>query len=404
MKLSDVRIRNAKAKKKSYKLSDGRGLYLLVTAGGSKYWRFDFSFTGKRKTMSLGVYPDVSLRKVRARHQDARTLLADGINPMQEKRRVKQRKDIMEASTFKAVSLELVKQKSSKLSPKYVKTIETRLSTYIFPFIGELPISEITAPDLLNALRRIETTGKLETCNRIKRLCGEVFRYGIATGRCDRDPAADLKGALATGKVKHMATITTPKDIAALLRAIDGYSGHFVTQSALQFIPLVFVRPGELRHAEWSEVDFSGKVWRIPAEKMKMKSAHIVPLSNQAIRILKSIYQLTGQGKYIFPSMRTDIRPMSENTINAALRRLGYSKDEMTGHGFRAMASTNLNEQGWSPDVIERQLAHAEKNSVRAAYNHAEYLPERKKMMQAWANCLDGLKHGAEIIPIKAAS
>lgn len=402
--LSDAAVKNAKGRTKPYKLSDGKGLYLLVQPSGGKYWRFDFSYYGKRKTMSLGIYPVVKLAKARKAHEKARELVADGINPIQEKKREEQRKCLENSSTFEVVALELIeKKRADKISDKYLKSMKSRLERYIFPHIGYLPIAEIDAPDLLDVLKRIESTGKLETCQRIKRVCGEVFRFGILTRRCSRDPAADLTGALATGKVTHMATITDPKGIAELLRAIDGYSGQFITLCALKLAPLLFVRPGELRHAEWNEIDIDGMIWRIPAGKMKMRAAHTVPLSRQAAAILKDIQQITGKGKYVFPSLRSNDRPMSENTVNAALRRLGYSKEEMTGHGFRGMASTNLNEQGWSSDVIERQLAHSEKNSVRAAYNHAEYLPQRKKMMQAWADYLNLLKVGKKVIPIRAA-
>ena len=403
IKLSDVKVRNAKGKNKPYKLTDGRGLYLLVQPKGARYWRYDFTLLGKRKTMALGVYPDISLAEAREEHRAARKMVKDGLNPVQGKKRKEQRELLKNSSTFKIVALDLIKQKGAKCSSQYLKTLETRLGKYVFPHLGDLPISEISAPDLLDVLKRIESTGKLETCQRIKRICGEVFRFGISTGRCERDPAADLKGALATGKVKHMATITNPKEIAELMKAIDGYSGQFITLFALKLAPLLFVRPGELRHAEWNEIDLDDMIWRIPAGKMKMGAAHTVPLSRQATAILKDVQQITGQGKYVFPSLRSNDRPMSENTVNAALRRLGYSKEEMTGHGFRAMASTSLNEQGWAPDVIERQLAHQEKNSVRAAYNHAEYLPQRKKMMQAWSDYLDLLKSGKKVIPIRVA-
>lgn len=405
MKLSSAKIKSAKGKDRPYKLTDGKGLYLYIKTSGAKYWRYDFSLLGKRKTMSLGVFPVLTLAKAREAHLDARRLVADGVDPILTKRRESQREMIESESTFKAVALDLIaKKEADKISPQYTKTVRSRLERHIFPYIGNLPVSEITAPDLLTVLKKLESTGKYEMCQRVKRICGEVFRYGIATGRGDRDPAADLRGALATGKTKHMATITVPKQIAELLKAIDGYSGQFVTLCALRLAPLVFVRPGELRKAEWSEIDLDEKIWRIPAEKMKMRFPHTVPLSNQAVEVLREIEHITGHGKYVFPSMRTGDRPLSENTVNAALRRLGYSKEEMTGHGFRSMASTNLNELGWPPDVIERQLAHSEKNSVRAAYNHAEYLPQRKKMMQAWADYLDQLKAGGKVIPIMSAA
>jgi len=276
------------------------------------------------------------------------------------------------------------------------KTIIRRLELNIFPWLGTRPVASITAPELLAVLRRIEDRGALETAHRVKQICGQVFRYAIATGRGERDPSADLRGALPPAKPKRMATITDPKQISELLRVIDGYEGHLITKCALRFAPLVFVRPGELRQAEWQEINFDQAEWKIPAEKMKMRISHIVPLSTQAIEILKEIEPLTGRSRYVFPSLRTAERPMSNNTVLAALRRLGYAKEEMSGHGFRAMASTVLHEQGWRSDIIERQLAHAERNSIKAAYNHAQHLPERRRMMQAWADYLGMLKEQIE--------
>ena len=274
---------------------------------------------------------------------------------------------------------------------------------YIFPWLGNSPIKNITAPELLTALRRIEAKGSIDTAHRAKQNCGQIFRYAIATGRAERDPSGDLRGAIPPASGKHMATITDPKEIAGLLRSIDDYRGSIVTRCALRLAPLVFVRPGELRHAEWGEISFETAEWRIPAEKMKAGVLHIVPLSRQSLDVLQEIQPLTGHGKYVFPSPRTDSRPMSNNAILSALRRMGYAKEEMSGHGFRSMASTLLNEQGWNRDAIERQLAHAERNSVRAAYNYAEFMPERKEMMQAWADYLEEIKAVANIIPIRAA-
>jgi len=277
------------------------------------------------------------------------------------------------------------------------KKIIRRFELYIFPWLGSRPISDITPPELLAVLRRVESKGILETAHRAQQNCSQVFRYAIATGRAERDSTADLRGALAPAKHGRMATITEPKKIGELLRAIDGYEGTPVAKCALRLAPLVFVRPGELRHAEWEEINFDNAEWRIPAEKMKMKDPHIVPLAMQAVEILYEIRPLTGQGRYVFPSIRTNSRPMSDNTILSALRRMGYPKDEMSGHGFRAMASTILHEQGWPSDIIERQLAHAERNSIKAAYNHAQHLPERQKMMQAWADYLDTLKNKGQV-------
>ena len=279
-----------------------------------------------------------------------------------------------------------------------------RFELYIFPWIGAKPIREVVAPELLEALRRIESTGAIETAHRAMQTCSQVFRYAVASGLADRDPASDLKGALTPSRETHRAAILDPKGVGALLRACDDYPGTLVARCALRFAPLVFVRPGELRHAEWCEIDFDAKEWRIPGPKMKMREQHVVPLSRQAVAILHELRPLTGDGRYIFPSERTRDRPMSNATVLAALRRLGYAKDEMSGHGFRAMASTLLNELGWAPDVIERQLAHAERNKVRAAYNRATHLAERRKMMQAWADYLDGLKGDVKAIPLRAAS
>jgi len=273
----------------------------------------------------------------------------------------------------------------------------------VIPWLVARPIGEITAPELLAVLRRIEHRGAIETTHRALQNCSQIFRYAVVTGRAERDPAADLRGAFPSARKKHHASIIDPKAIGDLLRAIDGYHGSFITQCALKIAPLVFVRPGELRRAEWAEFNLEGAEWRIPAARMKMKEQHIVPLSRQAVACLRELHALTGSGRYVFPGARTNGRPMSENTVNAALRRLGFAKDEMTGHGFRSMASTLLNEQGWHKDAVERQLAHAERDEVRAAYNYAQHLDERRRMMQAWADYLDGLKSGAEVVPIRGA-
>jgi integrase len=397
MPLTDSAIRNAKPKEKNYKLTDGGGLYLLVTPKGGKWWRLDYRYNGKRKTLSMGVYPDVSLKSARDRRSEAKTQLADDIDPGEARKATKASQS--DASGFEAVAREWWGKREPTWSKTHSSRTILRLEKDVFPWIGNRPIGEIEAPELLTVLRRIENRGALETAHRIHQSCGQIFRYAVATGRAQRDPSAALKGALPPTRQRHHASITDPKKIGELLRAVDGYEGSLVTRCALQLASLTFVRPGELRHAEWAEIDLDKAEWRIPAEKMKMRTVHIVPLSNQALKVLNEIKPLTGQGSYVFPGVRTNRRPMSENTVNAALRRLGYSKEEMTGHGFRSMASTILNEQGWHRDAIERQLAHAERNSVRAAYNYAEHLPERIKMMQRWADYLDKLKAGAEIVP-----
>ena len=391
MSLTDPACRNAKPKDKQYKLSDTKGLYLLVNKSG-KYFRLDYRFAGKRKTLALGVYPDVSLKKARTKRDDAKKMLENGVDPSHFKKMSKAMRLDSAGNSFEAVAREWIAKKSPGWADSHVNKIIRRLELYVFPWIGNRPIAEITPPELLTVLRRVESKGIFDTAHRVHQNCGQIFRYAVATGRAERDQAADLRGALTSCTSKRMAAITDPKQVGGLLRAIDGYSGHFVTKCALRLAPLVFVRPGELRHAEWSEIDLDNAEWRIPAEKMKMKEQHIVPLSIQALEILQEIFPLTGNDKYVFPSIRTASRPMSNNTILAALRRMGFAKEEMTGHGFRATASTILHEQGWKSDVIERQLAHGERNAVKAAYNHAEHLPERRKMMQTWADYLDELR------------
>jgi integrase len=406
MPLTDIATRSAKPKDKTFKLFDSGGLYLEVSTGGGKYWRWKYRFAGKEKRLAFGIYPDVSLKAARKRRDEARQKLADGIDPAEARKAEKVAQT--GAESFEAIAREW----HAKFSPGWVAShgdrILRRLEKDMFPWIGKRPICEIKAPELLTVLRRIESRGAQETAHRAMQNCGQVFRYAVATGRAERDPTGDLRGALPPPKEKHHASIIEPKRIAELLRAIDSYQGFFATKCALRLAPLVFVRPGELRKGQWSEIDLDKAEWRIPAERMKMREQHIVPLSRQAVEILRELEPLTNHPMasrpnapcYVFPSARTRERPMSENAILAALRRMGYTKDEMTGHGFRSMASTLLHEYGWNHQVIERQLAHAERNAVSAAYNFAEHLPERRKMMQAWADHLDGLKGGAEIIPL----
>ncbi|MEN8136177.1 MAG: integrase arm-type DNA-binding domain-containing protein [Thermodesulfobacteriota bacterium] len=400
MPLTDTAIRNAKPRDKQYKIADDKGLYLLVKKSG-KYFRLDYRFDGKRKTLALGVYPDVKLKDARERRDAARQLLQNQVDPAQHKKEAKHLRVEQAANSLEAIAREWFAKNKHIWTEGHSRTIMGRLENNVFPWLGSRPVMEVSAPEVLAMLRRIESRGALETAHRVKQICGQVFRYAIATGRAERDPCADLRGALPPTKPKHMATITDPKEIAGLLRSIDDYRGSIVTRCALQLAPLVFVRPGELRQAEWAEINFNMAEWRIPADKMKASVMHIVPLSRQALDVLKEIHPLTGHSRYVFPSPRTDVRPMSSNGVLSALRRMGYTKDEMSGHGFRSMASTLLNEQGWNRDAIERQLAHAERNSVRAAYNYAEFMPERKKMMQAWADYLERLKSGATIIPIR---
>ena len=400
MNLTAIKIKNAKPNEKAYKLMDGAGLYLLINKSGGKYWRYNYRYMGKHKTLSIGVYPEVSLKEARELHYQARRLLSDGIDPTHERKLEKAMKLEQSENSFEAIALEWLGRQRPTWAKSHTDNVEGRLRNHVFEYIGKRPIAEITAPELLTMLRRIELVGHHETAHRVRSVCGQVFRYAIVTGRAERDPSTDLKGALTAVKATSFAALTDPKEIGGLLRAIDGYSGDFVTKCALRLAPLVFVRPGELRHFEWAEIDFETNEWLIPAEKMKMNADHIVPLSEQAISILLQIKELTGKGKYVFPSVRTRLRPMSENTVNAALRRMGYTREEMTGHGFRAMASTLLNEQGFKEDWIEMQLAHSERNKVRAAYNRAKYLPQRKKMMQQWSDYLDSLRNGADVILI----
>ncbi|TVM30532.1 tyrosine-type recombinase/integrase [Oceanidesulfovibrio marinus] len=395
MPLTDAEAKNAKPREKAYRLYDSEGLYLEVAPTGSKLWRLKYRFDGKEKRLALGKYPTTSLKKARDKRHEAKGLLDDGVDPSaarKKKRQDQTREETRLRNTYEAVAREWFGKFLADKAPGHRDTVISRQEKNIFPHLGSRPIDEIEPPELLAAIKRIEARGALEVAHRTLQVCGQIFRYGVASGYCPRDSAADLRGALPPSKTKHHASITEPKEVASLLRAIDGYSGHFVTRCALRLAPLLFVRPGELRHAEWKEINFDSAEWRIPAEKMKMRRGHIVPLSRQALEILRELHFLTGEGKYLFPSMRTASRPFSENTVNASLRRMGYSKDEMTGHGFRSMASTLLNEHGWNRDAIERQLAHVEGNSVRAAYNYAELLPERRKMMQWWADYLESLR------------
>lgn len=406
MPLTDTAIRSAKPRAKAFKLFDGGGLYLEVSPAGGKWWRWKYRCGGKEKRLSLGVYPDVSLKAAREKRDTARQQLAAGIDPGQARKAEKLAR--AGAESFEAVAREWLAKFSPGWVPEHSDRILKRLERDLFPWLGKQPIAGIKAPELLAVLRRIESRGAVETAHRAMQNCGQVFRYAVATGRAERDPTGDLRGSLPPRKAKHHASIIDAKGIGALLRAIDTYEGFVVTKSALRLAPLVFVRPGELRKAQWPEIDFEKAEWRIPAERMKMRDQHIVPLSRQSIDILREIEPLTSRGiaakpdapRYVFPSARSHERPMSENAVLAALRRMGYTKEEMTGHGFRSMASTLLHEQGWNHQAIERQLAHAERNAVSAAYNFAEHLPERRTMMQAWADYLDALKASADVIPL----
>ncbi len=399
MSLTDTAVRSAKPGPKPYRLYDERGLYLEIAPSGGKWWRFKFRFAAKEKRLSLGVYPDVSLKDARERREAARKQLAQGIDPS-ALRKEEQAKEAEDALTFGVVALEWYEKKRPGWTESTAYNKMRQLERELLPPLGALPIKQVAPRSILNAVQKIEERECHETARRILQCTGQIFRYAVAAGYVEIDPTPALRGALRAVTSKHRASITDPKAVGPLLRALWGYEGSPVVALALQFAPLTFVRPGELRHAEWSEFDEEAADWRIPAAKMKMKAMHIVPLSRQALAVLKVLRPLTGGGRYLFPSERSADRPMSENTVNGALRRLGYSKEEMTGHGFRSMASTLLNEQGWNRDAIERQLAHAESNSVRDAYNRADYLPERRKMMQAWADYLDAQREGGMIVPL----
>jgi integrase len=403
--LTDLQVSKAKPGNKQLTMFDGGGLFLLITPSGGKLWRFKYRFAGKEKLLSLGTYPEISLSDARKRREEARKLLANDVDPS-EIRKAKKAAIVAETENcFEVVAREWHSKFSSTWSPSHAETTLRRLQSDVFPVMGDKPVSEIKAPDVLAMLRRIESRGALETAHRIRTICGQVFRYAVATGRAERDPAADLKGALPPYKKSHLAAITDPKEVAPLLRAIDEYKGSFVVKCALQLASLVFVRPGELRQAEWAEIDLEAAEWNIPAERMKMKVAHLVPLSLQAVAILKELEPLTGRSRYVFPCHRSYARPMSNNAINAALRRMGFDKDEMTGHGFRAMARTILDEVlQVRPDFIEHQLAHAVRDPNGRAYNRTAHLSERKKLMQLWSDYLDGLKAGAKVIPIRTAT
>jgi len=402
MPLTDTAIRTTKPADKPIKLFDERGLLLLVAPSGGKWWRFRYRFDGKHKSLSMGVYPDVSLAKARERRDEARKLLADGIDPSKNRKAQKAARADRNANSFEVVAREWF----AKFKPNWVEAhsdkVIRRLERDVFPWIGGDPIAEVRAPDLLACLRRVESRGTVETAHRALQSCGQIFRYAVATGRAERDPSGDLRGALSTVKGTHLASIIEPTAVGGLLRACDDYQGSFVTKCALRLAPLVFVRPGELRKAEWMEIDLERAEWNIPAERMKMREPHLVPLSTQAVAILRELQALTGGRRYVFPGARTNGRPMSDNAILAALRRMGFAKDEMSGHGFRAMARTILDEVlGVRPDFIEHQLAHAVRDPNGRAYNRTAHLTERRKMMQQWADYLDKLKTGADVIPLR---
>ncbi len=399
--LSEIKVRNTKPKAKQITLFDGGGLYLLITPSGGKLWRLKYRFGGIEKLLALGTYPEISLADARQRRDAARKQIAHGIDPGTVRKAQKQA-ETEGKETFEVITREWHTKFTSTWTPGYAEKLLSALERDVFPWIGSRPIKELKALELLAVLRRIESRGVLETAHRMRGLLGQIFRYAVATGRTERDPAADLRGALPQPKERHYPAIVDPKEVAPLLRAIDGYKGDFITKCALRLAPMLFCRPGELRQAEWSEINLDECVWNIPAHKMKMKQAHIVFLCRQAIDVFKELQPLTGTSRYVFPSLRTRQRPMSDNTMNAALRRMGYDKDTLTAHGFRAMARTILDEVlRINPNVIEAQLAHKVPDRLGTAYNRTSHLAERRKMMQKWANYLDGLKSGAVVLPFK---
>ncbi len=397
MSLSDTSIRNAKPDKKTKKLYDERGLYLEVSPAGGKWWRLKYRFNDKEKRISLGVYPDVSLKDARDRRDEARKLLANGIDPSENRKAMKSARIDRASNSFEVIAREWFAKYSTTWAKNHSNRTIRRFERDIFPWVGGQPIAEINAPELLAVVRRIESRGALETAHRALSNCGQVFRYAVATGRAERDPSGDLRGALPPVKGAHFAATTEPKRVAEILCAMDGYEGTLTVRCAMRLAPLVFVRPGELRNAQWADIDFEAAEWRYLVTKTNTQ--HIVPLARQAIEILCELQPLTGNSRYIFPSARSLMRPMSDNAILAAMRRLGIEKDEMSGHGFRAVARTILDEVlGVRPDYIEHQLAHAVRDPNGRAYNRTAHLPERRKMMQQWADYLDKLKAGAEII------
>lgn len=419
--LTDAKIKAAKPAEKPYKLVDGEGLYLLIKPSGARLWRFKYRYGGKEKLRAFGGYQPgssnhVPLAEARDRLTDAKQLLRSGIDPSAARKAEKAARVDRETGSFEVVAREWHAKQSERWAAGHAERVLGRLVSYVFPRIGAEPIRTLTGPQVLDVLQRIEAKGRVETAHRVKESLGAIFRYAVATHRAAHDPSAALKGALASVKHKSFASITEPTKVGKLLRAIRGYDGSDVVRLALQLLPLVFVRPGELRGAQWSEFSFDladppkGKKpqhpepqWRIPAERMKMREQHIVPLSTQAVAVLRELHAITGPDGYLFPGVRSKRQSISENTINAALRSAGYTKDQMTGHGFRHMASTLLHEKGYKSELVERQLSHGDRNAMRAAYNFAEYLPERRRMMQDWANYLDGLAKGAAVVNIRAA-
>ncbi|MHA2903723.1 tyrosine-type recombinase/integrase [Ralstonia mannitolilytica] len=403
MALTDTAIRNAKPSDKPIKLFDGGGLFLHVTPAGQRYWRLKYRFAGKEKLLALGVYPEVGLKEARDRREEAKRLLGEGVDPSVERKVQKVATVERAANSFEAVAREWHAKYAPGWSESNAKKVLARLENDVFPWLGGRPIAELKAPELLAVCRRVESRGALDTAHRVLQTCGQIFRYAVATGRAERDPSGDLRGALPPAKGKHYAAPTDPKEVAGLLRMFDGFTGTFVVKCALLLAPMVFVRPGELRAAEWADVDLDAAEWRFVSSKRDV--AHIVPLSTQAVAILRDLHALSGHGRYLFPGARDKAKPMSEAAINAALKRMGIdTQKEFTGHGVRPIARTILREVlGFEAEVIELQLAHRKKDPNGAAYDRVAFLAVRKQMMQAWADYLDELKAGAKVIPMPAS-
>lgn len=393
MTLTVNTIRSAQPREKGYKLGDGKGLFLFIHPSGSKYWRLKYRFGGKEKSLSMGVFPEVSLKEARIRRDKARLLIAEGIDPSAKKQQEKLLRYEASDDSFQALAIDWYQRKQSAWSDSHKARVNRLLHKDLFPWIGERPANEINPPELLRTLRRIEERGAINSAKRAKQLAGQIFRYGIATGKCRQDPSQGLSDALESEVKTHFASITDPQEVGELLRMLDGYRGSNVVRAALRLAPLTFVRPGELRMARWSEIDLESAIWEIPADRMKMKQPHIVPLSRQAVEALIDIQPLTGRFEFVFTSGRTGRRAMSENAVLAAMRRLGIPKEKMSGHGFRAMARTLLDEVlEYRTDWIEAQLAHAVRDPNGRAYNRTAYLKQRAEMMQRWADYLDELR------------
>lgn len=393
--LTEAKLRSIKKSGKIERFHDSGGLYLELSVAGGKHWRWKYAFGGKEKRLSFGAWPDVSLKDAREKRDACRKILKEGIDPKKGMGLPKASREREGAAAFRTVAEEWVKNQKNVWVDTHAETVESRLASNVYPYIGDSPIAEVTPQDVLALLRKIEERGAYEVAKRVLGICSLVFRYGVAIGAVGSDPCRDLRGALVPRQKGQFAALTKPKDVGALLLGIDEYKGSGVVRAALKYSALTFCRPGEIRKAEWAEIDFEAKEWTIPAAKMKVRVEHRVPLSQQALEVLEGLHPLTGSGKYLFPGPRGKDKPLSENAINVAIRIMGYRKDQMTAHGFRAMASTLLNEAGHDPDVIEAQLAHTGADKIRAIYNRAQYMKKRRQLMQDWADYLDELRSSA---------